>query len=93
MFGTGTIDTVQQSFLDALDHPTSPLQEKDDEGNLLIQSQANVSMLACVIHLQLGTGSSVEFLKALFSVRDAAITVITQHPSKDPNIQATYDNL
>lgn len=93
MFGTGNIDLVQQSFLESLDHPTSPLQEKDDEGNLLIKSQSNVSMLACVLHLQLGTGSGVEFLKALFSVRDAAVTVITQHPSKDAGIQVSYNNL
>jgi hypothetical protein len=93
MFGTGNIDTVQQSFLESISHPTSPFQEKNDQGELLIQSQANVSMLACVLHLQLGTGSAIDFLKALFSVRDAAVTVLTQHPSKDTNIQTSYDKL
>ena len=92
MFGTGSIDTVQQAFLDSLSHPTSPLQEKDDEGNLLIQSQANVSMLAYVIHLQLGTGSAIEFLKALFSVRDAAVNVYSG-ATNTSNIQVSYDNI
>ena len=92
MFGTGSIDTVQQAFLDSLNHPTSPLQERDDEGNLLIQSQANVSMLAYVIHLQLGTGSAIEFLKALFSVRDAAVNVYSG-ATNTSNIQVSYDNI
>ena len=93
MFGTGNIAKVQQSFLDALNHPSSPFTDRDEKGELVINSQANVSMLACVIHLQLGTGSSIEFLKALFSIRDSAIAVLSKHPSKDEQIQAKLDLL